>query len=336
MTKLPALILTVDVEEDNAWLRDGARQTKNAAYIGRFHELCLRYGFRPTYLTTSLMAESPIYAEFARGVAQRNEGEIGLHIHAWNTPPIKPLTRNDDIYLPYLHDFSEDLISDKLDYVIEAIRTNIGVTPVSYRGGRWGLDGRTARILASKGITADCSITPHVNWDRHDRDPDAQSAKGLYYFNAPEQPYFLSEEDVTKPGNLPILELPFTTVPPKNAIGKWLRQRVIGNALIARLCLLADPPRSMRLIDGNEQDLKDSLNYVLQSNLPYAQFMIHSSEFMPGGSPYTPDEESVDKLFAGIERLFVSAGNNFVGQTVGEYRNDYVAALEKKTFKEAS
>ena len=48
------------------------------------------------------MAMSGVFVEFARDVVGRGAGEIGMHLHAWNSPPLDPLTDDDFHYQPYL------------------------------------------------------------------------------------------------------------------------------------------------------------------------------------------------------------------------------------------
>ena len=53
--------------------------------------------------------------------------------------------------------------------------------------------------------------------------------------------------------------------------------------------------------------------------------MIHSSEFMSGGSPYFKDQKSIDKLYEDLEELMAYAKNNgFIGMTMGEFYNEYI------------
>jgi hypothetical protein len=52
--------------------------------------------------------------------------------------------------------------------------------------------------------------------------------------------------------------------------------------------------------------------------LSHAVFMLHSSELMPGGSPYRPTSESVTELLDLLDRLFArlrQAGHTFVTLT---------------------
>ncbi|MBV9084373.1 MAG: hypothetical protein JOZ62_16995 [Acidobacteriaceae bacterium] len=46
--------------------------------------------------------------------------------------------------------------------------------------------------------------------------------------------------------------------------------------------------------------------------------MLHSSEFMPGGSPIFRTGEDVEKLYSDLRSLF-SAASGFTGATLQEY-----------------
>ena len=70
----------------------------------------------------------------------------------------------------------------------------------------------------------------------------------------------------------------------------------------------------------------DDLVHLAQSvsNEPdtdYLQFMIHSSELMPGGSNYYASEASVEQLYDSLERLFDIVKERFVGITLSGYRD---------------
>ena len=46
----------------------------------------------------------------------------------------------------------------------------------------------------------------------------------------------------------------------------------------------------------------------------YLMFMLHSSEFMPGGSPSFIDNESIENLYRNLEVLFKHISKNFEGE----------------------
>jgi len=84
-----AFIITVDTEGDDcvAAARD---HTHNARFLPRFQSLCERYGFQPVYLANYEMAMCDAFVEFGRDVIARRAAEIGMHLHAWNSPPLLP------------------------------------------------------------------------------------------------------------------------------------------------------------------------------------------------------------------------------------------------------
>src|SRR5687768_1169119 len=98
----PFFIVTVDTEGDDLWARPREITTRNASYLPRFQSLCESYGLRPTYLTNYEMAVSPVFQEFGRAMLGRDAAEIGMHLHAWNSPPLVPLTDDDFHHVPYL------------------------------------------------------------------------------------------------------------------------------------------------------------------------------------------------------------------------------------------
>jgi hypothetical protein len=49
------------------------------------------------------------------------------------------------------------------------------------------------------------------------------------------------------------------------------------------------------------------LDKALRERRSYLEFMLHSSELMPGGSPAFPDRESIEALYRDLEALFAAA-----------------------------
>ena len=55
----------------------------------------------------------------------------------------------------------------------------------------------------------------------------------------------------------------------------------------------------------------------------YTEFMLHSSEFMPDGSPTFKNERDIEQLYADLEALFSWLAPRFVGQTLSEYHDSF-------------
>ena len=58
----------------------------------------------------------------------------------------------------------------------------------------------------------------------------------------------------------------------------------------------------------------------------YLQFTLHSSEFMPGGSPTFTTDESIEALYRDMEILFAEIARNFRGMTLTGYAKAVAAA----------
>src|SRR4051812_5111213 len=112
-------IITIDTEGDNMWATPREITTNNARYLPRFQALAERYGFRPVYLTNYEMVESDVFVEFARDMLARNAGEIGMHLHAWNSPPLASLTSDDFHFQPYLTEYPDAVMQGKIDWLTD-------------------------------------------------------------------------------------------------------------------------------------------------------------------------------------------------------------------------
>ena len=60
----------------------------------------------------------------------------------------------------------------------------------------------------------------------------------------------------------------------------------------------------MRLSGSNLQEVEKVVLSAEKHNSPYIEFMLHSSELMPSGSPYYKDENSIELLYKDLDSLF--------------------------------
>ncbi len=72
---------------------------------------------------------------------------------------------------------------------------------------------------------------------------------------------------------------------------------------------------------------------VANSSSEYIMFMLHSSEFMPGGSPTFRDEAAVENLYIQLEKLFDRASSDFEGESIGSFARNLISgnSLERST-----
>lgn len=317
----PAFLITIDTEGDNLWSRPRDITTRNAAFLPRFQQLCERYGLRPTWLTNWEMAQCPVFTEFARDVLRRDTAEIGMHLHAWNQPPLAPLSEDDGARLSYLIEYPEPVLREKVRVLTDALEQRFGLKMRSHRAGRWAFNELYARVLVENGYDTDCSVTPHVSWAGH---PGATRG-GSDYRGFPESAYFVDLNDIRRPGNSPLLELPMTILPRRRPAllrpaERLLERTSLGRRVIHRL-LGAD--RWLRPNGRNRRELLAVLDTARRERRDYVEFMLHSSEYMPGGSPVFPDEASIERLYSDLEMLLAAAAPQFAGQTLSEYHDRF-------------
>ena len=323
----PHFLITIDTEGDDLWARPKVVTTRNANYLERFQSLCEYFALRPTYLTNYEMARCPVFQRFGRGVLERGTAEIGMHLHAWDSPPIVALTRDDRAFQPYLVEYSDRVMRDKIRAVTGTLEDTFGVKMVSHRAGRWGFDERYATMLVEEGYLVDCSVTPLVSWKRTRGDP--ARGGGPDYTAFPQHAYWLDLADISRPGDSPLLEVPVTVIANDRSLAGRVSRRVRAFAGLRALIPHrlrkalghAAPAVHMLYPDGsNRARLLDVLARVVAEGRAYAELVLHSSELMPGGSPLFPDAARIEALYADLAALFSAARQQFRGSTLAEYR----------------
>jgi hypothetical protein len=238
------------------------------------------------------------FVAYIREKEQKGLCEIGLHLHAWNNPPIYEI---DGPYNgnPYLIEYPDNVMRSKFDYLYKMFCDKIGHAPISHRSGRWAMDERYFKLLAEYGVKIDCSVTPHIDWSR---------TMGVLQGGSD-----YSKSIATSHLIEGVYEVPLTVIPSRRPLAISLRQNI------------------HRILHGGKLQLRPAtfslkeMKYVIDectrnSAIDYVEFMMHSSELMPGGSPYFVDEVSIENMYAGLELLFQYVSKKgYKGVTLQEY-----------------
>ena len=320
----PALLIAIDTEGDNQWDASARRHQTfaNIHALGRLHEFFLRHGVRPTYVITHPVAQDPQSADVLRGLLADGTCEIGAHHHAWETPPCKP---QDVDRHPYALSLPASQFDAQLDALTAAITRAVGVTPVSYRSGRFGFSASHVASLERAGYLVDSSVAP-LFYEAHKAGPD--------FVGAPLTPYFLSYDDATRAGSSQVLELPISAA---------LSRRV--PAVIERLYARAPSPymtkRVLRLLGiaevrwlrpsySSAAEMIALARQIVRRRVPLLNLLFHSSEAIVGGSPYNRSEGELAAFYERLGRFltvareelqaepltFAEFHGRFAGQTV--------------------
>jgi hypothetical protein len=312
----PFFLITIDTEGDNLWSAPSQISTRNSGFLKRFQDTCEEFRLRPTYLVNYEMAMCSKFRAFGRDVLSRNAGEIGMHLHGWNAPPVEPLTENDHRYMPFLTEYSDRVMRSKIEYQTKLLADVFGHAPVSHRAGRWVLDERYIELLIEFDYRVDCSVTPGVSWNTGSRAPFG--SQGTDYRGCPSNAYWLDPADFNREGRSALLEVPMTIFPGRV---NWscIRSRNV-RAAMNRIC----PEVSwLRPSGRNLSSMFRIIHEALAARRNYVEFMLHSSELMPGGSPIFRSENSIEKLYIDLRQLFAAVSIYFSGATLKEYLEWY-------------
>jgi hypothetical protein len=202
---------------------------------------------------------------------------------------------------------------EKIGFITELLTAKFGRQPTSHRAGRWGFDERYAKMLVDHGYIVDCSVVPGVSFSEHRGDPNGSG--GPDYRTFPDHAYYIDPNNVGKVRAEGLLELPVTTISRRPRIS-WLgRMPTVAGKVGRRLQDLV----WLRPNGRNLGAMMWCVDRAVSDNRPYIEFMLHSSELMPGGSPYFTTTESVELLYEHLEVLFDRTSKSFAGETLTAY-----------------
>jgi len=316
----PALLVGIDTEADDQWSEQGRRELRvlNAARLPALQSLLEEFGVRPAYLVTHEMATRPESAAVLRDLARTGRCEIGAHLHPWTSPPFRP---EDTAGHTYPMNLPDDLLARQLGELTATLEQSLGVRPTTYRAGRNGMDGRTLRILEGLGYTVDTSVDPLFNERRKG---------GPAFAGAPLEPYRPDYEDVRRPGAARILEVPISAAT-QPALPKPLERLYASLPPIpwrGALKRLGLRPVWLRPSYTPLPEMVAFASRLKERGAPCFNVIFHSSELLPGGSPYNPDAASVGRFESALRRLLEHLTRRLgaVGRTYAEFARSWPAA----------
>ena len=298
-------LITIDTEADNQWDNSHKCSTENTKYLPRFQELAEKYELKPTWLTTYELANDNEFVKYFK--KKQNDGlcEIGMHLHAWNTPPEYELNAKTK-ERSYLIEYPSEIMDKKIKNIDELLTNKFDIKPISHRAGRWAMNDKYYELLEKYGYKIDCSITPHIDWSKSFGET---GIGGSNYSNSLEQISSINGK---------IIEIPMTI-------------RKIRCFDLKRITNLKRLIREIQFfIIGKKQWIRPDNSFsfkgikkvidICNKNNDYIMFMIHSSELMPGGSPNFKNEDDIEKLYGIIEEIFRYVKElGYAGKTLREY-----------------
>lgn len=308
-------LISIDTEGDNLWKWQIGDEitTENTKFLPRFQELCEEYGFKPTYLTNYEMAKDDFFADYFKNKSQRNLCEIGMHLHAWNSPPLYDLAVRTDVEpgAPYLIEYPDDIMANKVSFLTDLLEETFETKMATHRSGRWATNQKYFEILDQHNYKVDCSVTPLIDWTK--AAGQSKNSFGTDYSKFEKIPYMVE--------NTNILEIPVTIR--ENHRLKSLKGCGVRKG-ITRIKEAYDGYGPVWLRPKNKKENLEDMLYLVdriskERKSDYLMFMLHSSEFMPGGSPNFKNNEDIEQLYSNLEILFKYISEKFTGCTFKEY-----------------
>lgn len=294
MSKQPlAVVVSLDVEEEGlfsgSYPRTGGGLT-NLARLSRLEFLPREFGLPLTFLCDYPVLTDGPGRDILAGMLGRVGGELGAHLHPWNTPPFPDMPWPEPVSTAVM---PLDVFRAKLETLQKAVVDFTGKPAASFRMGRWNLFSRAMAVLPEAGFRVDSSVAPlrHV-------------PGGPDHFLAPADPYWVLPQGEDGPR---LLEAPTTQVPlvpGTPGLAYALARRVpprTGDAVLS--LFMKSLTLGVNPVWMPEPSMRLAVRAHVRRGGRAVTLFWHSSELLPGASPHFPDEASVAAFLAKVRRF---------------------------------
>ncbi|HXP12077.1 MAG TPA: polysaccharide deacetylase family protein [Stellaceae bacterium] len=317
--EVPLLQIVVDTEEEFDWSKPFNRDSnsvRNLAHQEKAQRIFDRYGVKPTYVVDYAVASQSMGYGPLREFLADGRVLIGAHLHPWVNPP--HVEEVGDI-LSYPGNLAPELEREKLLALTGEIERNLGVKPLVYRAGRYGLGPRSLALIDRLGYEVDVSVLPRI---------DLSGIHGPDFSGFGIHPFRFGQGGRR-------LGIPLTIGHVgllggcHRALYRWI-DTPAGNRL--RVKALASRLRLIERIQLSPEgySLSEQIRLVrrrLAQGQRIFNLSYHSPSLMPGGAPYVRD--------AGDLARFLESLEGFLDFFAGEVKGRFSTPLEIKHLLDA-
>jgi hypothetical protein len=311
------LVITIDVEPDSSfnWQYSDPLRFKGVSegIAKRLQPLFNKFEITPTYLVNNIVLE----ASESVGILKKLPGkfELGTHLHPEFIEPDKKYDvyagkrgKENCCFYPPAVEFA------KIENITILFEKVFGYKPTSFRAGRFSAGANTINSLIELGYLVDTSVTPHICWD------DATREKPVDFRDAPEQPYFVGRDSITKENSGgKLLETPVSiALKKRNIIREW----VVGVGSLRHPIRKYRPVWLRPYYSTADEMINIALQYVQayrHRELVILNMMFHNVEVLPNLSPYTRTEDDCERYLNNLDHFFsFCKQNNFISVGVSD------------------
>ncbi len=285
-------LLSVDTEEEFDWGAGFTRDTHSIVSmpaLARGQNFFAGAGVKPLYFIDYPVARNDRAVDAIGSAVAAGAAHVGAHLHPWVTPPfVEALSAINS----YAGNLAPAIERSKLETVRDLIADRLGVTPIAYRAGRYGLGPNSLALLHELGFRCDSSVRSLFDY-REDGGPD--------YTAASIHPRWVGDEGR-------ILELPVTSV--LTGAARWLGPALYRHA--GRVPLVRSIMARTRLMqriaispEGTPADVAcAAIDVAVGNGLRLVSISFHSPSLAPGHTPYVRDAADLDRFYSWFDQVF--------------------------------
>ncbi|HEV3229408.1 MAG TPA: hypothetical protein VGY97_08040 [Solirubrobacteraceae bacterium] len=244
-------------------------------------------GARPTYLLSPEVIEDDDSTAVLSSLGP--EAELGTHLHAEFVSPERRLvaaSMGGQHANALQCQCPPGIELAKLKALTYLFERRFGYRPTSFRAGRYALGDSTLAHLAGLGYAADSSITPGLRWNY---------AEGVV-----DHRRHCAGPSVVRTDAGPIVELPISVRP--GGVAAPTVDRLPSPVSRAARAVLGDRARYLWLRPSWESG-RSLIRYVESSAETVLVLMFHSTEIIPGASPFAATVSDVGRIAAALHDL---------------------------------
>ena len=288
------LAVTIDVEEEGLFSNRYDPHdvpVENVPALTRLDPIFREWGIRPTLLCTYAVIAQERHQDLLLNLREKWGGEIGAHLHHWNTPPFEERTYRQPVPSELM---GIPLLTAKFESLLSCM-SQMRIAPSSFRMGRFNLGPKMFSVIEKAGLTVDSSIAP---MRRYYGGPDHLAAATDPYFPDPLAPL--------RSGNSDILEAPVTIIPVIPRLGEVFQAIPAENALADKISWVAANLASLPVqpMWTGLKRLKAAASIHRSRGGKVLTIFFHSSELMPGGCPEHKTQKDVDSFLTKLNQFF--------------------------------
>lgn len=278
-------MLFIDTEEEFDWSAPFSRSSTRVTATGgmaRCQDYLSAAGVRPVYLTDYPVLDSDRVVDMIGQWLADETADVGAHLHPWVNPP---LVESLSPFNSFVGNLPEMVEGAKLAALCDHMERRVGLRPIVYRAGRYGVGPNTARLLVRHGFELDVSVRSGFDYS----DEGGPDFRGM-----PVRPYRTGPD-----GRL--LELPLSTAytghlrPFGSTLDRLAQPHPHAAAMLSRLGLFSRVPLTPEGVTPAQ--CRAAIDALIDNGLAVMSFSFHSPTVEPGNTPYVRNGHDLDSFY---------------------------------------